>query len=352
MPSKKTTKITRLIAYAICCVAIFLALRQNGMLSDEWISATKATIISAIKHIQTYDLGNVIAALLAVGGYLLEHWMSRKASQLEKQMERVEAQSHQLLVPVTTQFQSLWLGSLLSFVDKHADTVLAIQENKEARAKYIAMTKELSVSNPTVHEIPTSLKNPVSFTMLIENMVYDHEGGDDAASWKLWRVSSKRELPRILHEAIQKCNRESSGWKAYEAFVRHSLVPAIQKIADIIDEHGHLMEPVPTSRLVELYGTEGNGYGQKWTRIPRMWFYSMWLAYAKSWQELLCMWDEGVLDDIRPSVDFPVGLMIFNVEAQSIVAKVEQRLIGASQMHGHSTQSNLGYNPGRYWLRK
>jgi len=48
------------------------------------------------------------------------------------------------------------------------------------------------------------------------------------------------------------------------------------------------------------------------------------------------MWDEGMKDEIRPNVDFPVGIMNFNVEAQSIVAKTEQKLIGMSQMHGHS----------------
>jgi len=48
------------------------------------------------------------------------------------------------------------------------------------------------------------------------------------------------------------------------------------------------------------------------------------------------MWDDGLFDEIRPSVDFPIGIMWFNIEAQSIVARVEQNLIGASQMHGHS----------------
>ena len=41
-------------------------------------------------------------------------------------------------------------------------------------------------------------------------------------------------------------------------------------------------------------------------------------------------------DEIRPNVDLPVGIMNFNVEAQSLVANAEQALIGMSQMHGHS----------------
>jgi hypothetical protein len=66
-----------------------------------------------------------------------------------------------------------------------------------------------------------------------------------------------------------------------------------------------------------------------------MWFYSIFLAYARSWQELLAMWDDGFYGDIRPSVDFHIGVLPFNIEAQSIVARAEHDLIGVSQMHGH-----------------
>ena len=38
-------------------------------------------------------------------------------------MERVEQQSHQLLVPITMQWHSLWTVSTLSFVDKHIQYV-------------------------------------------------------------------------------------------------------------------------------------------------------------------------------------------------------------------------------------
>ena len=41
-------------------------------------------------------------------------------------------------------------------------------------------------------------------------------------------------------------------------------------------------------------------------------------------------------EEMRPNVDFPVGIMNFNVEAQSLVANAEQALIGMSQMHGYS----------------
>ena len=189
-----STKISinvRLVFFLICCVAIFQAMRFNGWISS---TATTATVTSAIKHIQTYDFGNAIAALLAIGGYLLENWISRKSSQLQKQMERVEAQSHQLLVPVTMQFHSLWLGSIKSFVDKHIDEVLSKEENKETSTEYLNFSGR--------YEIPTSLKNPASFAMILENM---RSFKGDGTSEKSWKVTSKYELPLILHKEIQNC---------------------------------------------------------------------------------------------------------------------------------------------------
>ena len=61
----------------------------------------------------------------------------------------------------------------------------------------------------------------------------------------------------------------------------------------------------------------------------------MVLSYAKSWKEVLSMWDKDVYLKMRPCLDFPIGVLFFNIEAQTIVASVEQRLIGMSQMHGH-----------------
>ncbi|KAL7546337.1 hypothetical protein ACHAWF_009672 [Thalassiosira exigua] len=116
----------------------------------------------------------------------------------------------------------------------------------------------------------------------------------------------------------------------------------MERIGEIIDEHGHLMEPVTGARLKEIFKTEGNGYGIKWTIAPRMWFYSYTLAYVDSWKELLSKWDAGNYDEIRPSVDFPTGLLRFNIEMQEIVAKVEQSLIGTSQFYGHTNQHFQG----------
>lgn len=274
-------------------------------------------------------------------------------------MERVEQQSHQLLVPITMQWHSLWTVSTLSFVDKHIEYIdMSVEEQRiykqKADALYgISITTPASKStdqdiSKTAFESPTTANNPISLVLWLEVMYEDSQmkviyqpkdsnirGPTTIKNIKKARVTNTHELPLLLHNEIKKCDRNSSLWNSYEAFIRHSFVPAVERIASIIDEYGHLMEPVPPARMNELYGTESNGYGQKWTIAPRGWFYSFFLSYARSWQELISIWDSGNKDSMRPMVDFPVGLMYFNIEGQSIVAQVEQQLIGMSQMHGH-----------------
>ena len=77
MMSMKSISISRILTYAILTssLAIPLAYRSCG-----WLPATQAIF----QHIQTYDFGNAVAVVIGVLGYLLEHWFSRKQSQLER----------------------------------------------------------------------------------------------------------------------------------------------------------------------------------------------------------------------------------------------------------------------------
>jgi len=73
----KTISISRILTYVILTssLAIPVVYRHCG-----WLSATQAVL----QHIQTYDFGNAVAVVIGVLGYLLEHWFSRKQSQLER----------------------------------------------------------------------------------------------------------------------------------------------------------------------------------------------------------------------------------------------------------------------------
>jgi len=211
---------------------------------------------------------------------------------MEKQMERVEAQSHQLLVPVTMQLHRLWHGCIMNFIDKHCeDVLLKKDEYKETLIKCTNNMERWGEGPDAFHlELPTRYRHAVSFPWALEVM---HE------DYNIMRVTHPRELPLILHDEILKCDRNSTLWKSYEAFIRYSYLPAIERIGEIIDEHGHLMEPVPAARMKEIFKTEGNGYGIKWSHAPRMWFYSHMLAYVDSWKELLSKWDDGSYEEIR-----------------------------------------------------
>ena len=285
------------------------------------------------------DFGNALAALVAVGGYLLDHWNQRKTQQLEAQIQRVTAQSHEFLVPVTIQFQALFLGSLLQFVDKHMSIAAHLVEAEYGDASYSSTLLKQYTSTPVCEE-PTDLENPASVAYLVlEIMMGERREDASDPSNKIRgglnsRVTAPRELPKFLHRALETCKRPNSKlWKSYESFIRHEFVPGVERIAEIINEHGHLMEALSPERLEKLFESTGNGQGQKWTIIPRMWFYSRWLAYARSWQSLLATWDEGDYNELRPLARFPVGMLFFNIEAQTIVANKEKELVGMSQMH-------------------
>jgi len=94
---KASTTNRLIIAYALIGIPI-----ASLFISQYYGYLSNVYIIAIINQIKTYDYGNAIAVLLGVGGYLLENYFQRKTAREEKQMDRVEQQSHKLLVPVTS----------------------------------------------------------------------------------------------------------------------------------------------------------------------------------------------------------------------------------------------------------
>ena len=286
------------------------------------------------------DLSNILAALIAVGGYALDNYNARVHRKNEAMIERVTNQSHQFLIPITEQFYALWLGSLCFFVDEHIDEFYP----EDIQADLAAAATDFYQKLPFL-ATPTCMNNPASLALLAADMMGFNEKAMRSAPVDLSSLMKResatllpRELPTFLHGAIKKCEKPSSKlWIEYEIFIRNEFVPSVERIARIIDEHGDLMESVPPAKLEKMFGVEGTGYGQPWACAPRMWFYGQWVAYARSWQSVLAQWDESHYDSIRPRIHFPVGLLRFNVEAQKIVDEVEKRLIGVSQMSGLAT---------------
>jgi hypothetical protein len=300
------------------------------------------------------DWGNFLAALVAVGGYLLDAWNNRRYRQLEAQMERVSSQSRNLLVPVTLQCHSFRFATL-QFVDRHM-TMGCIQKylndknNKEkekenmnddntttqratswddetprtttntikhsARFNAVALCEklleeQLESSPYGVTELPLYLRHPASNAFLLCDCFLQatatglpSQQDDDDTCFSFFgrpadqstkgsvsssimpelsstssssttctaaRITSfqpspqlrtrrgyattvPHELPRPLHHALLHCDKPHSAlWKSYEAFIRHEFLPAVDRIASIVDEHGNLMEPVPPARLREIF---------------------------------------------------------------------------------------------------
>ena len=325
-------------------------------------------------------IGNALAATVAVTGYIWDSLSGRRARQEEAQIQRVTDQSQRLLVPVTTQLHALTFGSTLNFVDRALGLDVVQRQRQRQRQqqeqrkshrlkRFIECNKTASLGQNVkdsdvtwgavgndqrtidryvqacggAMESPTNLQHPVAAALLMSGNIL--KGNDTSTECTAesepnlpptFRTCIPRELPQCIHDALLECKRPSSPlWKAYETFIRHEFVPAVEKVATILDESGHLMEPVPSSKLGQLFGTTGTGYGHTWSHAPRMWFYSLWIAYARSWRALLAEWDRGQYSMVRPKMDFPVGLLVFNMESQQIVARKEKDLIDHSQMHGH-----------------
>ncbi|KAL7532244.1 hypothetical protein ACHAWF_007778 [Thalassiosira exigua] len=171
-------------------------------------------LTSALGLMQTWDFGNAIAALVAVGGYLTEHLFSRKRAQLDKHMERVEAQSHRLLVPVTLQFHRVWAGGIVNFVDRHCEDALLANKG-EYKDTLELCTNKLKRWGDAPKDFPfeaaTSYRNAVSFPWADE--VLHHDDGIDVQG--VWRVTHLRELPLILHNEIVNCDRQTPGYGSH-----------------------------------------------------------------------------------------------------------------------------------------
>jgi hypothetical protein len=107
-----------------------------------------------------------------------------------------------------------WHGlhsSLLFFIDKHIGDVMNKDEYKTEVIKYEQKVEKIVSPPLQVMEMPRSFKHPITFAFSIDTM-FDI---DDMKP----RVSSKSELPFILHNEILHCNRNRKLWKAYERYV-------------------------------------------------------------------------------------------------------------------------------------
>ena len=163
-------------------------------------------------------------------------------------------------------------------------------------------------------------------------------------------VATSHELPAELEARIP-AEPDSELARKYRAWAREELYTPIRRISDVAYQSVDALEPIPVDRLRELFREPPIGF-RDWGFTPRGIFFSMWLAYRRGWDVVLAEWDAGDYSRVRPAAPFPVGLLYYVIECQSIVGKGKKDLLGFSQMDGLRGDAGMGRYDRNYFSRK
>ena len=266
-------------------------------------------------------VGPIAAAIIAVSGYTFEARKAR-SEELSRELSRRFKEEEKLYVPINVYFHSL-LFSIYSFVGEHSE------------AKGEAYTSDDRVVSEFAHD-----------------WVWNEPDGLFQLSVKSRNkpVATSHELPAEL-EARIRAEPDSELARKYRAWAREELYTPIRRISDVAYQSVDALEPIPVDRLRELFREPPIGF-RDWGFTPRGIFFSMWLAYRRGWDVVLAEWDAGDYSRVRPAAPFPVGLLYYVIECQSIVGKGKKDLLGFSQMDGLRGDAGMGRYDRNYFSRK
>ena len=266
-------------------------------------------------------VGPIAAAIIAVSGYTFEARKAR-SEELSRELSRRFKEEEKLYVPINVYFHSL-LFSIYSFVGEHSE------------AKGEAYTSDDRVVSEFAHD-----------------WVWNEPDGLFQLSVKSRNkpVATSHELPAELERRIA-AEPDSELARKYRAWAREELYTPIRRISDVAYQSVDALEPIPVDRLRELFREPPIGF-RDWGFTPRGIFFSMWLAYRRGWDVVLAEWDAGDYSRVRPAAPFPVGLLYYVIECQSIVGKGKKDLLGFSQMDGLRGDAGMGRYDRNYFSRK
>ena len=266
-------------------------------------------------------VGPIAAAIIAVSGYTFEARKAR-SEELSRELSRRFKEEEKLYVPINVYFHSL-LFSIYSFVGEHSE------------AKGEAYTSDDRVVSEFAHD-----------------WVWNEPDGLFQLSVKSRNkpVATSHELPAELEARIA-AQPDSELARKYRAWAREELYTPIRRISDVAYQSVDALEPIPVDRLRELFREPPIGF-RDWGFTPRGIFFSMWLAYRRGWDVVLAEWDAGDYSRVRPAAPFPVGLLYYVIECQSIVGKGKKDLLGFSQMDGLRGDAGMGRYDRNYFSRK
>ena len=270
-------------------------------------------------------VGPIAAAIIAVSGYTFEARKAR-SEELSRELSRRFKEEEKLYVPINVYFHSL-LFSIYSFVGEHAEPPRG--------AKGGEWTSEDRVVSEFAHDWCWNKPDGL-FQLSVKS--------------RNKPVATSHELPAELERRIA-AEPDSELARKYRAWAREELYTPIRRISDVAYQSVDALEPIPVDRLRELFREPPIGF-RDWGFTPRGIFFSMWLAFRRGWDVILAEWDAGDYSRVRPAAPFPVGLLYYVIECQSIVGKGKKDLLGFSQMDGLRGDAGMGRYDRNYFSRK
>lgn len=145
------------------------------------------------------------------------------------------------------------------------------------------------------------------------------------------------ELPEGIYQ-VMAADTDSPLVRDYQQFVRLILVPNIQKIVSVLEEHGALMELPSTEWFQKTFP----GHVANWENAANNIFFQEMYAYLNSWQVVLAEWDQGNLSRHRPEMLLLLpGLRQMVAWSTQRAQEKQQQLTGMSA--SMTTQSTINW---------
>eukprot|EP01052_Picozoa_sp_SAG31_P036389 SAG31_NODE_4534_length_3158_cov_2.074534_1_plen_637_part_00 len=107
----------------------------------------------------------------------------------------------------------------------------------------------------------------------------------------------------------------------YRSYVRHTVMPLLQRVVDTLRNHAAHVELPPKEWLEETFPEIS------WRSYTNAYFVDQWYAYTLSFKRVLSQWSEGNFSSIRPPQPQPIGGML--------------RLLNRSQERAEARQAEL-----------
>eukprot|EP01052_Picozoa_sp_SAG31_P014446 SAG31_NODE_897_length_11148_cov_15.102815_14_plen_172_part_00 len=140
------------------------------------------------------------------------------------------------------------------------------------------------------------------------------------------------ELPEAILSYIA-ANPASTLATRFRLYVRHALVPSMQRVSELLHAHAAVVELPPTTWLVSKFPHE------HWHLNTAEVFQHFWVSRNRLWVALLAEWDVGELGRAMPrGADwFPVGgLSAINLWSIARGSERQSELIGCVARTQHA----------------